>query len=116
MKKVLGLLLFVVALAVGANILFKGGLPLRQSLSAEEQQLAELRTRLRSAQSEYRQAGRAAGLSGVDTSAQAEAALRQVERVEEDLARLRAGLTSDVARQAAQKLAEEIADFKGELR
>jgi hypothetical protein len=116
MKKIIGLVLFLGIVAIGANILMKGGFPLKQSLSEEEQQLDRLRGELRAAQAEFRQAGRASGLSGVDTTAQGGAALAEVERIERELNELKRSLSSDVARQAADRLLEEIQDFKNEIR
>lgn len=116
MKKIIGVVLFLAIAAIGANILMKGGFPLKQSLSEEERQLDRLRSELRAAQGDYRQAGRAAGLSGVDTTTQAAAALAEMERLEREVDTLERKLTSDVARQAARRLREEIQDFKSELR
>lgn len=115
MKKIIGVVLFLGVLAIGANILMKGGFPLKQSLSEDQQQLDRLRSELRAAQAEFRQAGRAAGLSGVDTTAQGGAALAQVERIEQELRELRGSLSSDVAREAADRLQDEIQDFKNEV-
>ena len=116
MKKLLGVVLFLGIVAIGANILMKGGFPFKQSLSEDQQQLDRLRSELRAAEAEYRQAGRAAGLSGVDTTAQGGGALAKVERIERDLRELKGTLSSDVAREAANRLLDEIQDFKNEIR
>jgi len=116
MKKVLALVVFVGIIAVAANVMVKGGLPFMQSLSEEEEELNRLRSELRAAVGEYRQAGRAAGLSGLDTTADAEAAIAAVDRIEKELADLRRELTSGAAKEAAQRLEDAITDFKQEVR
>ena len=116
MKKLIGVVLFLIVLGVAANILMKGGLPFKQSLSNEEEQLNRLRSELRAAEGEYRQAGRASGLTGMDTTAQAGPALAKVERIENELVELKAKLKTDSAREAAERLHDEIRDFKNEAR
>jgi hypothetical protein len=116
MKKVLGLIVFLGIAAAAAHFLSDGGLSFQKSLSEEEQRIAELRSELRAAQTEYRQSGRAAALSGMDTTAEAGAALRRVDRIESELTRLKKELTTDSAKVAAQRLEEEISDFRAEVR
>lgn len=116
MKKILPLVLLLGIAAVAAHFLTQGGLPFMQSLSEEEEQVQRLRSELRAAQQQYRQSGRAAGLSGMDTTSEAAAALDEVGRVERELKKLRARLTTDSGKLAAQRLEEEISDFKHELR
>ncbi len=115
MKKLLALVVFVVIVGVAANYLIKGGLPFMKSLSGEEQQVNSLRSELRAAQQEYRQAGRAAGMTGMDTTADASAILAKVDRIETKVKNLKTTLKSDVAQRAAQALEDEISDFKREL-
>jgi hypothetical protein len=116
MKKVLTLVVLLVIAGVAANYLMKGGLPFMGSLSEEEQEINRLRTELRAAERDYRQAGRAAGLSGMDTTAEATAALREVDRIADELAALKGELSSDAAKVAMRNLEEEIEDFRRELR
>jgi len=116
MKNLIGVVLFLIVAAVGVNILTKGGLPFKKSLSDEEQQLDRLRSDLRAAEGEYRQAGRASGLTGMDTTAQAGPALAKVDRIEKELVELKAKLKSDIAKEAAERLHDEIRDFKTEVR
>ena len=115
MKKLLATVVFLAVVAVGANYLIKGGLPFMQQMSEEDQEVAALRSDLRAAQQEFRQAGRAAGLSGMDTTAEAEAAIREVERIERELRQLERRLTTDTAKRSARQLADEITDFKQEV-
>jgi hypothetical protein len=116
MKKILGLVVFLVIAAAAAHFLSRGGLEVKQSMSEEEQKIAELRTELRAAQSEYRQSGRAAAMSGMDTTAEASAALAQVDRIERELRELKTGLTDETAIRAAGRLEDEISDFRAEIR
>jgi len=113
-------LLLVVAIAVAAllvyNYVHTGKLTLvPSSLSTTEEQLQHLERRLTNAHREFQAAGRAAGLTGVDTSADAEAARREVERIEADLKRLE-GQLDDATRQTAAQLKDTIKEFKKELR
>ena len=48
-------------------------------------ELSELQTRLDAAERSYQSAGRAAGLSGIDTTAEAASALAEVDRIEHEL-------------------------------
>jgi hypothetical protein len=116
MKKVLIIAALLIIAAIGANILMKGGFPFMQSMSEEEQQINRLRKELHAAEQEYRQAGRASGLTGVDSTAGAGAALAEVERIERDLAMLQKELTSEAAKMAARRLQDEIDDLKMEMR
>jgi hypothetical protein len=116
MKRVLPLFFFIGIVAVAAHFFTQGGLPFKQSLSEEEEEIQRLRSELREAQQQYRQSERAAGLSGMDTTAEAGAALDQVQRIERRLEKLKAELTTDAGRFAAQRLEEEISDFKHEIR
>ena len=83
--------------------------------SAEEQRLEDLQADFAAARSAYRQAERAAGVSGMDTTADAAATLRELDRIEERLDDLRASLSGD-QRAAADRLAREIDELKRRLR
>ena len=58
-------------------------------LSPEEAQIRDLEKQIREAKKRFAQAGRAAGLSGIDTTAQADAAMREIKRLEGELEKLR---------------------------
>lgn len=58
-------------------------------LSAEGRQLARLEGEFVSATHDFYQAGRAAGMTGTDTTAEARAALAHLDRIERDLLELR---------------------------
>ena len=60
-------------------------------LSAEGRELARLEGEFASATHDYYQAGRAAGMTGTDTTAEARAALNELDRIERILQQLRRG-------------------------
>ena len=113
--------LVVVALMVGGllayNFVTVGQLTIipGSTLSEEEEELEALESRFEAARSRMTQANRAAGMTGSDTTADAEAALRQVERVEKELKEVMPKLSSDSARQKATALQREIQEFKKSL-
>ena len=83
--------------------------------SDDGSELNKLRGEFRSAAREFRQAGRSAGLSGMDTTHAAGAALAAVERVEEQVESL-AKRTEDVDVKAeAEKLLSEIKKYKEDI-
>lgn len=113
-------LILVVLLAAAAlltyNYVHTGKLTLiPSSLSKAEQQLQRLEQRLDSARRQFQAAGRAAGIAGVDTSADAEAARREVERIEADLKTLR-DQVEEADKLKADELMDKIQEFKKELR
>ena len=116
MKGLVLVVLLVAAALLAYNYVHTGKLTLiPSSLSKAEQQLQRLDQRLDSARRQYEAAGRAAGISGVDTSADAEAARREVERVEADLKALRDQL-EEADKLKADALMDKIQEFKKELR
>jgi len=115
MKKVLGMVILLGVVAVGAQYFSKGSLPFLPKPSEQRQELDRLRSEFRAAQGEFRQAGRAAGLSGIDTTGDASVALAEVDRINKELATLKDKLNDDNERRAAQLLQEEIDDFKREV-
>ena len=116
MKGVILVVLIAAAALLAYNYVHTGRLTLiPSSLSKAEQQLQRLEQRLDSAHRQFDAAGRAAGVSGVDTSADAEAARREVERVEQDLKTLR-GQLEEADKLKADELMDKIQEFKKELR
>ncbi|HXI03003.1 MAG TPA: hypothetical protein VNI57_07475 [Candidatus Saccharimonadales bacterium] len=57
--------------------------------SPEEKQVANLESRLQEAESELSQASRSAGLAGIDTTADAEVAVRKINQVESEATALK---------------------------
>ncbi len=116
MKGLIVLLLIAAAALVAYNYVHTGKVTLiPSSLSKAEQQLQRLEERLNSARQQFQAAGRAAGVAGIDTSADAEAARREVERVEADLKALREQL-EEADKLKADELMDKIQEFKKELR
>jgi len=83
--------------------------------SAVETALSELDDELADLRQQTGQAYRTASLSGMDTTADVEAARRGVERLEKSLKELSQRLDSDRARKQARKLTSQIKSFKKEL-
>ena len=116
MKSLLALIGLVVLALLAYNVVTTGELSLRLpgSGSAEEKLLRSLESQLDAAKREFNQAGKAAGLTGADTSLNAEGLRRRVEAVEQSLDRLQDKL-SDKLKARADKLRRAIAAFKREL-
>jgi len=91
MKNIIALAVVVIVGLVAFNYLQTGEFSFLPGggMSEEEQELNRLKGEFRRAAQSYRQAGRAAGVSGLDTTADLQAALRTVEGVERDLKGLR---------------------------
>jgi hypothetical protein len=109
MKNIIALVVVVIAGLVAFNYFQTGEFSLLPGggMSEEEQELNRLKGEFRRAAQSYRQAGRAAGMSGLDTTSDADAALRTVEGVERDLKALRKRTTDpDVASKIDDMLAE----------
>ena len=74
--------------------------------------LDDLRQRLDAAEASFQQAGRAAGVSGVDTSAGAESAVQEVERVERALHELEHEASSETEKREIASLLVRAEDLK----
>ncbi|MGH9869631.1 MAG: hypothetical protein ACREAA_15875 [Candidatus Polarisedimenticolia bacterium] len=79
--------------------------------SADERALADLEHQFDSANQSMMQASRSAGASGLDTTADIEAARAAVRRVDSDLKRLKGSLATDAARARADRLMEKVRAF-----
>ena len=101
MKKLLILALVVAAAVVFWNRSQQDGGP-----------LDDLRQRLDAAEQSFQQAGRAAGVSGTDTTASAESAVHEVEAVEDALHALERDATSDTEKQEIASLLARAEDLK----
>lgn len=102
MKKLVILIVLVAAGVFGWKHFNQGG----------DDPLADLRARLESAEKTYQQAGRAAGMSGIDTSSDAEAARQEISRVEAALRDMKRSATSDEDKRRIDKLLTRAADIK----
>jgi len=85
------------------------------SMSPEERDVNRLKGDFRRAAQEYRQAGRQAGISGIDTTAAAEIALSSVVGVERDLKLMRKDTSDPEVREAIDDLLREIKKFKNDI-
>jgi hypothetical protein len=85
------------------------------SMSDEAREVNRLRGDFRRAAQEYRQAGRSAGLSGLDTTEDAETALKAVDGVERDLKKIRRETEDPKLREEIDQLLDEIATYKRDV-
>ena len=107
MKRVL----IVLVIAGGGFLLWNNVISPRNA-SASESRLADLESQLDAATSQMLQAGRTAGLSGMDTTADVGAAAAEVERIEGSLKMVQKDLKTQEARDRAARLQKKIEDFK----
>lgn len=86
------------------------------SMSDDAREVNRLRGEFRRAAQEYRQAGRSAGFSGLDTTSDVGVALNAMEGVERDLKKLRAQVEEAEVRGEIDELLAEIAEYKNDIR
>lgn len=113
MKKFVLTLVFVAAGLVGFNYATSGEFKLIPSFSKSEQQQAvqDLTDRFASANKMAAQAHRQAGMSGIDTTSDVEAARIETGRIQRELKSLQKNLTEDKAIRQAKQLSREMQDF-----
>jgi hypothetical protein len=85
------------------------------SMTEEEREINRLKGEFRRAAQEYRQAGRQAGISGMDTTAAAEIALITVAGVERDLNLLRKDTSDPKVIDSIDELLREVKKFKNDI-
>jgi len=107
MKKLLLLVLVVSGGIVGYSYFLNA-----PPASADERVLADLERQFDSANQSMMQASRATGASGMDSTADIEAARTKVRRLESELQQLKPRLASDASRQRADSLEEKIRAFR----
>jgi len=117
MKKLAMLIVAAVVGLVGYNYFTSGEIKLLpgRARTAEEREFEELAQLFEDAREQVGQAHRAAGATGVDMTADVEAARRSVNQVARSLDDLRKRLTSDAGRQKADELARAIEDYRREI-
>ncbi len=86
-----------------------------QGISQNERALKNLNDWMVDAQTQYSQAARTASVSGIDTTADAEAARLQIKKIQEELDALRKDLTEEAEIRQADKLAAELEEFASAL-
>jgi len=90
MKKLIVLVLVVLAVWIGVNYVRTGHLTLFPSaLSPEAQRLHDLEAELAAVQAQIEQAGRTAGMTGLDTSADVAALTIRKAKIEKEIAAAR---------------------------
>jgi hypothetical protein len=117
MKKLLLLVAVVVFGLLAFNYFTTGELRLLPaSSSPQAQELDRLQSDLRAAVRSYRSAAQAAGVSGVDFTAEATATRREASTIEKRVLELQKQCTTDKDREKAQRLLEEVRGVLSELR
>lgn len=92
MKKLLILIVLALAVWVGINYVRTGKISLFPAeVSAEQKEIQDLEEELKSIDKQMAEAGRAAGLTGIDTSSDVSGLMERKQRIQERLAELRAG-------------------------
>ena len=114
-KKILALAVLLVGGLFTYNYVTTGELTLVPSftLSEEQQELRSLERRMDRAVKELSQAGRTAGLSGIDTSQQAEVALIDLKQIGKELEALRGRMVSEEDRERIDEHLVRIARLTG---
>lgn len=84
-------------------------------MSQEEKELNRLKGDFRRAAQTYRQAGRAAGMSGLDMTSDVEAALQTVDGVERDAKALRKRTTDPKVKAKIDEFLAEIKKYKQDI-
>lgn len=107
MRKLLGLTLIVAAGIFGYTHFFN--VP---AASADESALGDLEHRFEAASQSMALASRSSGVSGMDTTADIEAARAAVRRVDSELQALKGRLESAAALQRADRLQERVRAFR----
>ena len=107
MKKMLLLLVAVAAGVIGYTHFLNA-----RPASPDEQALASLESRFDKATPQMAMANSSAGATGMDTTADVEAARLSVNRIASELDTLKARLTSSAARERADRLQEKVRAFQ----
>ena len=116
MKKLVLAAVLIVAALVAYNYVTTGAIALipGATMSEQEREIDNLVDRLRAATVQFAQAGRAAGMSGLDTTADAEGARQQIMAIERKAREMQAKLT-DKSRVAFSRLQHELDKAKSDL-
>ena len=116
-KNLITIVVVVVVALVAFNYFQTGKFSLMPGggMSQEEKELNRLKGDFRRAAQAYRQAGRAAGISGLDTTSDIEAALQSVDGVERDVKALRKRTTDPEVKAKIDDLLAEIKKYKQDI-
>jgi hypothetical protein len=117
MKKLALVLAVAFVGLVAFNYATTGELTVKPSFSKSEEESAvqEIQRSFDAAQKRFAQAHRAAAVGGIDTTADAEAAGRSVQKVKRELDSLRKTLSEDRAKRQADELANAVRAFLKDL-
>lgn len=117
MKNLIAIAVVVVVALVAFNYFQTGEFSLLPGggMSQEEKELNRLKGEFRRAAQAYRQAGRAAGVSGLDTTSDIEAALQTVDGVERDVKALRKRTKDPEVKAKIDDLLAEIKKYKNDV-
>lgn len=118
MKNLITIVVVIVVALVAFNYFQTGEFKLLpgSKMSPEEHELNRLKGEFRRAAQAYRQAGRAAGVSGLDTTSDAAAALDTVDGVERDVKALRKRTKDPEVKAKIDDLLAEIKKYKEDVR
>jgi hypothetical protein len=114
MKNVIIVIIILVAGLLAYNYFTTGKLTLipGSSMSEEEEEIAVLEREFKIASREFRQAQGGAAIGGIDTTSEADAAYREVERIEKALTAMQRKLKEPAAKERAKELQDRITHFK----
>ena len=114
MKKLVVLIVIVVAGLVGYNYYTTGEISLKlpSSFSKEEREFKCLEKDFHKAQNKFFQGGRSAAVAGLDAPADLVEAMSEIEQVEETLFDLYNSITSESEKMKVEGLLNEIREFK----
>jgi hypothetical protein len=114
MKNIVVLVVIALAGLVAYNYFTTGEVKLipTPSRSGEDIEVERLEKQFRQAQSRFLEGSRGASIGGIDTPADVVGAMREVERIEEELIALKARLTSEAAKTKAAQVLSDIGTFK----
>ncbi|HKQ60627.1 MAG TPA: hypothetical protein VJS92_05030 [Candidatus Polarisedimenticolaceae bacterium] len=90
MRKLLGVLALAAAAWLGVNYLRTGQLSFFPKLSAADQELHDLEDQLAAVDRQIQQAGRSAGMTGLDTTSDVAVLMTRKEQLEKQIAQARA--------------------------
>jgi hypothetical protein len=116
-KNLITIVVVVVVALVAYNYFQTGEFSLMPGggMSDEEKQLNSLKGEFRRATQAFRQAGRSAGVSGMDTTSDAAAALQTVDGVERDVKQLRKKTDDPEVKAKIDDLLAEIKKYKEDV-
>lgn len=117
MRNLITIVVVVVVALVAFNYFQTGKFSIMPGggMSQEEKDLNRLKGEFRRAAQAYRQAGRSAGVSGLDTTSDAAAALQTVDGVERDVKQLRKRTSDPEVKTKIDALLAEIKKYKQDV-